>query len=205
MWGSKAMRHLALPCVSLCLVPADLAAKPVATYPRRATGATYVSGNWPLPKLEADQEPAPTETLAEALDAAYRTSPELQARRYELRATDGDYALALSELRPTTQLRIEGGYSRTDPGDTTDAARPLADRLNSPFITSNSLAAQLIVDQPLYTGGKATSDAMAAAGAIRAGREQLRGVEGDLFLQVVTAYAVGYRPTARCNSPLARH
>lgn len=159
------------------------------TVARRDAGATYVTARWQLPRLELPDEPAPTETLAQALDSAYRSAPELQARRYELRAADEDYAQAQSELRLTSQLQVTGNYSRVVPGRTTQANRSLSDRLNSPTIENNGLSAEIIVDQPLYTGGKATADMAATEGAIFAGRADLRGVEGDLFLRVITAYA----------------
>ena len=171
-------------------------AAPARAYPVRADGATRVSEHWRLPKLDVPQEPAPTETLADALDAAYRSAPALQARRYDLRASDEDYAQALAELRPTVQAQISGSYSKTVPGRTTQADRPLADRLASPIITTNNAAAEMIVDQPLYTGGKASADAAVAREAIHAGREELRATEGDLFLRVITAYADVRRDSA---------
>ncbi|HKR16885.1 MAG TPA: TolC family outer membrane protein [Novosphingobium sp.] len=171
-------------------------AAPARAYPVRADGATRVSEHWRLPKLDVPQEPAPTETLADALDAAYRSAPALQARRYDLRASDEDYAQALAELRPTVQAQIGGSYSKTVPGRTTQADRPLADRLASPIITTNNAAAEMIVDQPLYTGGKASADAAVAREAIHAGREELRATEGDLFLRVITAYADVRRDSA---------
>ncbi len=133
-------------------------------------------------------EPAPTETLADAIALAYRTNPTLGAGRYELRATDENLAQALSELRPTTQVQVSGGYDYTNPGRITQAARPLNDRLNHPNIERNDLSAQFIVDQPLYTGGRATADIAAAGQDIRAGREALRSTEGDLLVGVITAY-----------------
>jgi len=60
--------------------------------------ATAVSTGWQMPAFDPEPEPKPTETLAEDLDAAYRTAPALQAQRYQLRASDEDYAQALSEL-----------------------------------------------------------------------------------------------------------
>ena len=163
-------------------------ARQLPAYPRRADGATHVSSNWQVPALEVAEDAVPTETLADALEAAYQTAPALQLRRYELRAADEDYALALAELRPNTQVQITGNYTRIDPGDSTQANRPLADRLNSSFINTNRLGAELIAEQPLYTGGKASADQRAAREQIAAGRAQLRGTEGDLFLQVVTSY-----------------
>jgi outer membrane protein len=148
-------------------------------------GATWVAGNAPLPDFAPEPEAAPTETLAQALDAAYRAAPALQAQRYQLRATDETYAQALSEFRPTTQLQVTGAYDKTVPGRTTQQARFSTD----PIITSNTLAATASVTQPLYTGGKASADRDAALAGVIAGRAQLRGVEGDLLLQVITAYA----------------
>lgn len=158
-------------------------------YPRRADGATHVAERWAPPVFKVEPEPAPTDTLIQALDAAYRSAPALQAQRYMLRSSDEDYALALAETRATAQIEITGGYTRTDPGERTDAQRSPLDRLASPSITDNSLGAQLVVDQPLLTGGRAAADRDVATQAIAAGRAQLRGVEGDLFLQVVTVYA----------------
>lgn len=158
-------------------------------YPRRADGATRVSGSWALPPFEVAPEPPPTETLVQGLDEAYRTSPALQARRYDVRSADEDYALALAETRPTAVLQITGSYNQTVPGRITNAQRSPLDRLTSPDITNNSANAQFVVDQPLYTGGKAAADRDIAEYAISAGRAQLRGSEGDLFLQVITSYA----------------
>ncbi len=147
--------------------------------------ASRIAEGWTLPASKAEPEPVPTETLAEALDAAYHTSPALQAQRYQLRAGDEDYAQALSELRPTTSLQVTGSYDKTVPGRTTAATR----FGGSPIITSNTMAAQATVNQPIYTGGRAAADRESALAEVRAGREQLRGVEGDLLLQVITTYA----------------
>ena len=167
--------------------PAAIAAEPANRVPAR--GATYVSSDWQLPVLDVPAEPEATETLVEALGAAYRSAPTLQIQRYELRATDEDYAQALSELRPTSQVQIAGNYSRTVPGRITQANRSPIDRLKSDDIVANDLSAELDVDQPLYTGGKAAADIEAGMSGIVAAREVLRAAEGDLFLRVITAYA----------------
>jgi outer membrane protein len=172
--------------VLILLAPVALRAQPKG---RPASGATYVSGHWRLPSFETPPEPAPTETLADALAAAYRTAPSLQVQRYELRATDEDYAQALSELRPTTRVEVTGDLSRTIPGRTTQASRSPAERLLSPNLHSNVLGGQVVVEQPLYTGGRGTAAIRVADAAVGAGRAQLRGAEGDLFLQVIEAYA----------------
>lgn len=180
------MRSARCALVLMLLAPGALGAQPRGRPP---SGATYVSGTWRLPAFEPVPEPPPTETLADALAAAYRSAPALQAQRYELRAVDEDYAQALSGLRPTTRAEITGDYSRTIPGRTTQASRSQIDQALSPNIHNNALGGQVVVEQPLYTGGRATAAIATADAAVRAGRAQLRGVEGDLFLQVITAYA----------------
>lgn len=133
------------------------------------TSSTRTSQHLKLPSFDVEPEPQPTETLADALEAAYRTAPALAAQRYQLRATDEDYAQAIAELNPTSTFEIVGGYGRTVPDRTTQA--------------------RVSVVQPLYTGGRATADRDAALAAVGAGREQLRSDEGDILLQVVTSYA----------------
>lgn len=147
--------------------------------------ASHVVLGWQLPPFELEPEPPATETLGEALGAAYQSAPTLQAQRYLLRAADEDYAQALSELRPTSSVQVTGAYDKTVPGRTTQATR-LFDR--SAIITSNTANVQATIVQPLSTGGKAAADRDVALAEIRAGRQQLRGVEGDLLLQVVTSY-----------------
>ncbi|WP_168606033.1 TolC family protein [Novosphingobium sp. SG707] len=146
--------------------------------------ASRVPANSPLPVFTPKPEPEPTETLAAALDAAYHTAPALQAQRYALRASDEDYAQALSETRPTTSLQITGDFVRTIDGRLTQSQR----FATSDLVTTKALTATASINQPLYTGGKAAADREAALAEIGAGRAQLRGVEGDLLLQVITAY-----------------
>jgi outer membrane protein len=152
-------------------------ARPVAKLPRARLA--------PLVPVAQAPEPAPDTTLADALAQAYRANPTLEARRYDLRATDENLGLALSELRPTSELQVTGQYQKIVPGRTTQATRFGA---SSPIEVSNSLGAQLIVNQPLSTGGRATADISAAQAGIRAGRAGLRAAEGDLLLQTIAAY-----------------
>jgi len=148
-----------------------------------------------LPFDVKDAEPNATDSLAQAIAEAYEGSPALGAQRYDLRVTDGNLGVALSGLRPTAQIQVSGGYDYTDPGRTTQASRPLADRLNSPYIERNDLGGQLTIDQPLSTGGRALAAIAAAQGDIRAGREALRGSEADLIVDVISAYADVRRDT----------
>ena len=154
---------------------------------------------YPAPVVPFDSstpEPTPTETLADAIEAAYRTNPTLGARRYDLRATDEGLAQARAQLRLTGELQVSGGYDKTVPGQTTQNARSLADRLRSPIETRNDMASQITVTQPLYTGGRAAAAITSAGEDIRSGRESLRATEGDLLQQLIGAYADVRRDTA---------
>jgi outer membrane protein len=133
-------------------------------------------------------EGAPPTSLAEAIAAAYHTNPTLEAERYELRATDESLAQANAELRPTADLQVTGGYSKVVPGRVTQANRPKLDRARFPNIISNTLSAEVVAEQPIYTGGRASANIAAANAEIRAAREGLRGVEGDLLLQTIATY-----------------
>ena len=177
------------PSATRCVPPPH----PDPTHPKPCLLDTIVAKGWAPLALALDAEPPPTETLGQALRSAYETAPTLQAQRYLLRASGEDYAIALSETRPVSELQVTGTYQKTVPGRITQATRFLAP---SPIITSNSLAASAIVTQPLYTGGKAAADRDAASAEIRASRELLRGTEGDVLLQVATSYADIRRDTA---------
>jgi len=177
------------------LAPFAVAASAATAAPAQATNERH----YPRPVLPFDAEtapePVPTVTLAEAIAQAYRSNPTIGAQRYELQATDETLAQALARTRATAELQVAGGYDKTVPGRTTQADRPLIDRLGSPIITNNDLGAQLVLTQPLLTGGRAHAAIATANEDIRAGREVLRQTEGDLLAQVITAYVNVRRDT----------
>lgn len=152
-----------------------------------ATPLAVVSGA-PLAAAPIQNPAEPEETLAQAIAEAYESNPSLLAQRYDLRAIDDELGAALAGVRATIKAEISAGYKFTNPGDITQASRPLVDRLNSPYIHDNDLSSQFVIDQPLSTGGKASAEIAAARGDIRAAREKLRGNEGDLLLDIITAY-----------------
>jgi len=129
------------------------------------------------------------DTLADAIAEAYASNPLLNQRRYELRINDDELLAAKAETRASLRAEVSAGYQFIDPGRTTEATRPLADRLNSPFIRRNDLGGQVVASQPLLTGGRAGALRQAAERDIAAGRQGLRASEGDLLVSVITAYA----------------
>lgn len=143
----------------------------------------------PEPELPAD------DSLPAAIAETFATNPELAARRYDLRATDDDVGIAMARTRPTVSVQVSGGYDLILPGTITQAARPLSDRLNNPNIERNDLASQLVIDQPLYTGGRGHGAYRTALATSAAGRATLRGAEGDLLVELIAAYADVRRDT----------
>lgn len=144
----------------------------------------------PLAEQIEDMDAADADDdLASVLAEAYASNPALAAQRYDLRATDDGLGIALSRTRTTAQFQATTAYDYTDPGAITQAARSLADRLNNPNIGRNDVATQLVVDQPLWTGGRAFAEIGSARADIAAGREALRAAEGNLLVDLIAAYA----------------
>lgn len=181
----------------LSLVLPLIACAPAAAQ-SRDQALNPVHARYPAPQIEendATDPLPPNDDLASAIAEAYASNPALAASRYDLRATDDNLGLALSRTRATVQLQAAAGYDYTDPGAITQASRPLVDRLNGPDIERNDVTTQLAVDQPLWTGGRARADALAARAESAAGREALRGAEGDLLVNLIAAYADVRRDT----------
>lgn len=128
--------------------------------------------------------PAHAETLADAIALAYRTNPTLESSRYDLRAADEDLVQASAQLRPSAEFNATGAYARTIEGRASSRANPFSAEAE----TRSSNETQVVLTQPLYTGGRATAARAAAIANIQSGRQSLRGAEGDLLLSVITAY-----------------
>jgi outer membrane protein len=122
------------------------------------------------------------ESLADAVVKAYRTNPTLAANRYDVRQADEGVAQAQAELRPTVDLQANLDFDHSVLG------RPSRSPFNPTVSNSNSERTVLTVNQPLYTGGRATADRVGAIATVSAQRAALRGAEGDLLLAVITDY-----------------
>ncbi len=120
---------------------------------------------------------ARSETLADAVALAYQSNPNLQAQRANLRATDETYVQAEAGYRPTANL--QGTVTTSD---------------NTQFFSQNaqgqsqSSNAALTLTQPIYTGGRVSSQVNAAEATVLAGRETLRAAEQSVLQNVITAY-----------------
>ncbi len=129
-------------------------------------------------------QPCHGETLAEAIALAYRTNPTLAGKRYDLRAADEGLVQARSQLRPNAEVDVTANFDRTIEGRVSRRANPFQPE----SWNRNSAQAQLVLTQPIYTGGRATAARDAATALIYTGRAVLRSAEGDLLLAVISAY-----------------
>lgn len=120
---------------------------------------------------------AKAETLRQALSAAYKYNPRIDAERARLRATDEEVARANSGYRPRLSASADVGvqHSETRPssaGNGTTAPRGYAVNLT----------------QNLFNGFQTTNAVNEAEAGVRAGRETLRDVERAVLLDAVTTY-----------------
>ena len=123
---------------------------------------------------------ARADSLPQAITLAYETNPTLQSQRAALRAIDEDLVQAQAGLRPSASLAGEAFASKLqDPTQGLFVAPP--DRNNSGELL-------LTLTQPLYTGGRTTSERRAAIATIKAGIQSLRATEASVFLSVIQAY-----------------
>ncbi|MGB3753977.1 MAG: TolC family outer membrane protein [Parerythrobacter sp.] len=135
----------------------------------RLLGAALASCAMGLPTV------AQADTLREALAAAYRSNPSLEAARAQQRATDEG-----------VQIERAAGL----PGVAADATyiEFLRTSSNSFTAPSRNLGVGLDLNVPLYTGGAVKNAVRAAETRVDAGRAELRGSESQLFSRVVGAY-----------------
>jgi outer membrane protein len=118
--------------------------------------------------------PAASTTLQDAFVQTYSSSPVLNGARAQLRGTDEDVSIAKAGSR----LQVNGtvGLSQSSNG---------IDHFNN---GARDLTAQLNLSYPLFQGGRVKNAINAAQSRVVAGRADLRTTEGNLFVQVVSAY-----------------
>jgi len=119
-----------------------------------------------------------SETLEDALVAAYNTNPNLAAERARLRSIDEGLSQALAGWRPTVTLN--GSYGVTD--------RRSAPSFGSPNQSLHPIQGSATVTQTIFNGLQTLYSVRQSNAEIRAGREALRSVEQDTLLGTVTAY-----------------
>jgi outer membrane protein len=123
---------------------------------------------------------------------AYQTNPTLLGQRAQQRALDETYVVARTGFRPTANVSGTAEYQRDDfgrlGGYTTTASGGAVISGGGGHSDSNGGAAQLTLNQPLFTGGRTESAVRAAEATVLAGREGLRASEAGVLQSVILAY-----------------
>ncbi|RTL65180.1 MAG: channel protein TolC [Hyphomicrobiales bacterium] len=128
--------------------------------------------------------PAGAETLSQALAAAYKFNPKLDAARASQRATDEEVPRAMSGYRPSVTGQATSAYQNTRGG------LPTSNGELNPKTYSVGLV------QPVFRGFRTINAVNGAEATVRAGRETLRVAEMGVLLEAVTAYGDVVRDTA---------
>ena len=120
---------------------------------------------------------ASADTLREALNSTYHTNPTLNAQRETLKSNDASVAIAKAAGRPTVIGSV---------GVTRDVTR--SGRFDSNLGKGPNLTTSVDVAYPLFQGGTVRNNIKASKKRDEAGRATLRAVEGDTFVEAVSAY-----------------
>jgi len=120
---------------------------------------------------------ARAETLRGALRSAYRTNPDVEAERANLRATDETVPQAKSNYRPSLTFEADAGVESSRSRTSTESAG-----------TRNPRGYAFSANQQVFRGFRTINAVNEAEANIRAGREVLRSTEQTVLLAAVTAY-----------------
>ena len=171
------------------------------------TGTTVLSGI-PAPafgQTSGGVSDAPTlvpHTLAQALAEAYLTNPQLQAERANLRAIDEGVPTALAGWRPTVTIAASGTYENTSEVVGGGAFLPSVGSISGQQGAGNGNAssgfryrinplgyqATGTITEPIYNGGRTTSQTHQAVNRVLAERANLLATEETVLFNVVQAY-----------------
>ncbi|MCB1511811.1 MAG: TolC family protein, partial [Hyphomicrobiaceae bacterium] len=121
--------------------------------------------------------PASAETLRGALRQAYKSNPQIEAERANLRATDENVPRAKSNYRPRVTFQTDFGRQNTNirPDSASEG-------------TTSPRGYQFALRQQVFRGFRTLNAVNEAEANIRAGRETLRATEQTVLLAAVTAY-----------------
>ncbi len=120
----------------------------------------------------------PAMTLNEAIAAASAHAPEISEADAESEAAAGRVEQAKAGARPTAVLSGSVGFGRLDPGGFFG--------LNAATVTPR--AVQLVVEQPLYSGGRVRAGIDQARADVAAARSGTMAARTQIAVAVVQAY-----------------
>ena len=124
---------------------------------------------------------AHAETLADAIALAYQTNPTLQGQRATQRALDETVVQARTGLRPTINANANATTSNTE-GNAANVG------VGNSSVDRKGSQGNVQINQPIFTGGRVSSQIDAATADVESGREGLRRTEATVLLSVIQAY-----------------
>ncbi len=135
-------------------------------------------------------------TLEQALGQAYLSNPQLTAERANLRSIDENVPTALAGWRPTVTVAAVGTYENTSEVVSNDAFLPTSGSIASTTggngfryrINPLGYQATGTITQPIYNGGRTTSQTHEAVNRVMAERANLLATEETVLFNVVQAY-----------------
>jgi outer membrane protein len=136
------------------------------------------------PAFAADNPPAASFSMLEALGVAYETNPQLAAARAGVRASDEGVAQANANWRPSIAASGTYGFEKYNFTGTPG------------WFGTHPLSAQLGVTETLFRGGRTYAEIGQAKAVVRGARVQLVAAEQTVLLASATAYMDVVRDTA---------
>ena len=158
----------------LTCAPVAVGAAPRPVADAKARAAAPVPANTPDAAAVPPPAAAPTETLREALAAAYLTNPELAGSRAGLRALDEGVAQAEALKRPTLSGTVGVNQDFGEVGAFRNNGRNVSGGVN--------------LELPLFRGGLIRNSVRAAEKRVDAGRYDLAALENDVLTRATIAY-----------------
>jgi outer membrane protein len=123
--------------------------------------------------------PAEADSLRDAVAAAYRNNPRLDAARAAQRATDEEVSRANAGYRPNIVGTADAGAQHTETKLTTGTNQR---------VDTNPAGYAVTATQPLFRGFQTLNGVRVAEATVRAGRENLRAIEQAVLLDAITAF-----------------
>lgn len=140
------------------------------------------------------------QTLQEAMATSYASNPNLQSARAQLRVVDENVPQALAGWRPTVSIAGSAGtvFDANSRSRTTINGQQVglyAQPNRDPF------SLQGTVSQPLYRGGRTTSQTRRAENQVLAQRARVLAVEQQVLGDTITAYVgvIRFQEEVRLN------
>src|SRR6266852_4660565 len=131
--------------------------------------------------------PVLADTIEAALVRAYQITPQLNAQRASVRATDENVPQALSGYRPKVAITGSAGYQYTDT-NTTSGGSPTAIVRTEIHGANAPRSIGATVTQTLFNGQQTANRTRAAESQVSGAREALRVLEQGVLLSAATVY-----------------